>query len=192
MLYTVNEFAAPNAVTPDLYRIELHLAQVSQLGGLHFWPRLEPDVGAMLIKDVPIKDVDGQLERVLRAWAVGPAWTPSAPQQIYDQILNWLVFASAVWASGEHLRAAELLTWVRGGLLRLARLRCGAPHFPAAARLAEKDPGEWPPQIAEVQGEVGWALALAVTLCRRLAAELRLDSREALIQRVVTAQQAHS
>ncbi|TSA87109.1 hypothetical protein FNU79_04225 [Deinococcus detaillensis] len=190
LLYVINDFAAPNAVTPELHRIEFHLAQTSQLSDIQDWPRLEPDLEAM-----SVKDSDGQLAQILRGWASGPAWTPDAPQQVYDQTLNWLVFASAVWVRGEALRAAELLTWVRAGLLRLARFVEGAPHFPAATRFAEKTLGEWSPYIWKVQGEVGQALNLAATLCRRLAAELGLDAREplldALVRRVAAVKQTH-
>ncbi|AZI43455.1 hypothetical protein EHF33_12465 [Deinococcus psychrotolerans] len=190
LLYVVNDFDTPNAVTPELHRIELHVAQASQLSDIQDWPRLGPDLEAM-----SVKDSDGQLTQILREWASGPAWTPDAPQQVYDQTLNWLVFASAVWIRGEALRAAELLTWVRAGLLRLARFVEEAPHFPAATRLAEKTLGEWSPHIWKVQGEGGQALSWAATLCRRLAAQLVLEAREplldALVRRMSAVKQTH-
>ncbi len=177
LLGVVDEFGAFNAVTPDLGRLELHVVSVARMEDVRTWPLFYPDLRAMLIKDE-----DGQLARILGEWAAGPIWQPADAQTTYDQTLNWLVFASAVAARGEQLRAAELLTWVRGGLLRLARFAFDLLHFPAATRLAERDlaacgHGEWARQIAVVE-----ASPQAAHLCRRLAAQLGLDSREALLQ----------
>lgn len=73
--------------------------KATQLNDVMNWPRLEPDLAAMLIKAMLIKDVNGQLTQLLllHEWACGPVWTANAPQHIYAQTLNWLVFASAVW-----------------------------------------------------------------------------------------------
>lgn len=158
-------------MTPELHRLELHVVDVARMADLTGWPRVSPDPAAMLIKDG-----DGQLARTLEEWASGPDWTPEDPQTAYDRTLNWLVFASAVAARGEALRAAELLMWVRGGLLRLARFELGLPHFPAATRLAEHDLDGWAGRIA---GAATPTQALA--LCRELAAALGLEPRAGVL-----------
>ena len=183
LLYVVNDFGTPNAVTPELLRIELHAAQAGQMSDILAWPNSHADASAM-----PIKDPDGQLAHLLAQWTSGPVWTPGEAQTIYDQTLSWLVFASAVAGRGEYLRAAEVLTWVRGGLLRLARFALNLPHFPAATRLAENDLGNWARRISAVTGSEARATVQATTqaaaLCRELAAELGLNSRDELLRQV--------
>ncbi|WP_237724940.1 hypothetical protein [Deinococcus alpinitundrae] len=123
-------------LTPLLHRIELHVMDAAQLADILAWPFLHADIAAMRIKDE-----DGQLARILGEWAAGPVWTPQEPQLIYDQALNTLTFALAVAARGEHLRAAELLTWVRAALLRLARFALGRPHLRAEKRCGREAEG---------------------------------------------------
>jgi lincosamide nucleotidyltransferase B/F len=175
LLYVVNDFGTPNAVTPELHRIELHVAPVSGLTELLSWPNAHADPVAMLVKDP-----DGRLARLLDIWAAGPAWTPGEAQEGYDRLLNWLVFADAVARRGEHLRAAELLVWVRGGLLRLAALSLGAPLFPAPTRLAERYLDPWAKRISSIQ-VLPDDLPETLELARDLAAALKLDPRPTLL-----------
>ncbi|WP_237725066.1 hypothetical protein [Deinococcus alpinitundrae] len=172
LLSVVNEFGTPNFVTPELHRIELHVQPVSQLSELLGWPVFGPDLTAMLIKDD-----DGTLAQTLQRWAAGPAWKPDEPQLIYDRVLNWLVFTMAVRARGEYLRAAELLTWIRGGLLRLARFAEQVPQFPAVTRFAERDLGPWAQRVAALETGHADVELLALEICRELAAALGLDER---------------
>ncbi|GAA4005158.1 hypothetical protein GCM10022631_15480 [Deinococcus rubellus] len=176
LLYVVNLFGTPNAVTPELHRIELHVVDAAQMSDILAWPLTHADVAAMLIKDE-----GGQLARTLGKWAAGPDWTPQEPQLIYDQALNWLTFASAVAARGELLRAAELLTWVRAALLRLARFALGLVHLRAETRRAERDLGGWARRIADVGSGAGEGLRRALELCRELAAALGLEPRGGLL-----------
>ena len=176
LLYVVNLFGTPNAVTPELHRVELHVVDAAQLADILAWPFLHADIAAMRIKDE-----DGQLARILGQWAAGPVWTPQEPQLIYDQALNTLTFASAVAARGEHLRAAELLTWVRAALLRLARFALQLPHLRAETRRAERDLGGWAQRIAGVGSGAGEELRRALDLCRDLAAALGLEPRAGLL-----------
>ena len=188
LLYVVNDFGTPNAVTPELRRIELHAVDAAQLSDVLTWPVVHADLAAMSIKAMSIKDENGALAHLLTEWAAGPIWKPGEVQAVYDNALNWLVFASAVAGRGEYLRAAEVLTWVRGGLLRLARFALNLPHFPAATRLAENDLGNWARRISAVTGSEARATVQATTqaaaLCRELAAELGLNSRDELLRQV--------
>ncbi|WP_293911930.1 hypothetical protein [Deinococcus sp.] len=180
LLYVVNDFGTPNAVTPELCRIELHVAPPSSLDEVLSWPNAHADINAM-----SIKDTDGHLRRVLGEWAAGPAWTPGAAQLSYDRLLNWLVFADAVSRRGERLRAAELLVWVRGGLLHLAALHLaalnlGTPLFRAPTRLAERYLEPWAGRISQVQA-LPADLPGALTLARELAGHLQIGARAHLL-----------
>ena len=178
LLYVVNDFGTPNAVTPELHRVELHAAQADQMSDILAWPNSHADVSAM-----PIKDEDGALAHLLVQWTSGPSWTPGEAQTIYDQTLNWLVFAAAVSGRGEQLRAAELLGWVRGGLTRLARFALHSPQFPAATRFAERDLGLWAQQILQVDGGTQ-AIIRAISTCRRQATELELNVHAELLDKL--------
>ncbi|MFB9992374.1 hypothetical protein ACFFLM_10400 [Deinococcus oregonensis] len=173
-LELVNPFGTPNIVTPDLLRVELHLEPQSALNLVRGWPNGGGDPAQMLIKDQ-----EGQLASLLEAWATVPPFASTLPgsQTEFDTLLNCLVFACAVAVRGESLRAWEMLTWVRGGLLRLARTLYGAPQPQAPARNAERD---LPPGVLAALNEtaIGTALqacAAALALAHHLAARLHLN-----------------
>ncbi|UQN05988.1 hypothetical protein M1R55_14140 [Deinococcus sp. QL22] len=172
----VNPFGTPNIVTPNLLRVELHVEAESTLEQVQGWPNGGGDPARMLIKDQ-----DGTLANILGDWASGPPFASILPssQREFDAMLNWLVFASAVALRGESLRAWDLLNWVRGGLLRLARTLHGAPQPQAPARNAERD---LPPQELADLNETSRGTALqacwaASALARAFAARLRLNPR---------------
>ena len=179
LLYVVNDFGTPNAVTPELHRIELHVERTAEMQQVLSWPLSHADRAAMTVKDP-----DGRLRQMLDQGRMldqaGPPWTPGAAQEVYDRLLNWLVFADAVARRGERLRAAELLVWVRGALLRLAALSLGAPLFPAPTRLAEQFLEPWAGRISRVRA-LPADLPLALALARDLAIDLRLDARAELL-----------
>lgn len=131
----VNEFGTTTAILPGLRRIELHVASQERLHEVEGWTPEHVNPARMLVKDT-----DGRLARhlaVLAARAPDPA---SEAQAILDQTLNWLAFGLNVLARGERLRAHELLWWVQGGSLRLARLHAGrTQHWGNATRLAEHE-----------------------------------------------------
>jgi len=116
--FVINDFGTPNAVMDGLLRVELHAEPDTALGQVEGWPNLHIDPGAMLIKDS-----GGRLAAHLAALAAQQPPSPHAEAQlILDRLLGWLVFGLNVLERGERVRALELLGWVRGGLLRLARL----------------------------------------------------------------------
>ncbi|ADV66573.1 hypothetical protein [Deinococcus maricopensis] len=132
-LAVTNPFGTPNVITPDLVRIELHVHPDTHLREVLGWPP-----GSLRADLALIRDDSGVLTPLLQQLEAAPPALPDL-QRTYDDLLNWLTFASAVLARGEHWRAHELLTWVHGALLRLARAATGAPHRPAPTRLAERD-----------------------------------------------------
>lgn len=179
-LEVVNPFGTPNIVTPDLLRVELHVEAESALGQVLGWPNGGGDPARMWIKDQ-----GGRLAALLEAWASGPPFAATLPgsQTILDDTLNWLVLASAVALRGEELRAWEVLNWVRGGLLRLARTVHGAPQPQAPARNAELD---LPPEVVAalyqtVGGTAAEACHAALKLARHLATDLNLDPRSGVL-----------
>ncbi len=187
LLAVTNPFGTPNFVTPQLHRIELHVHGVDRMPDLLGWPVCAPDVGRMLVKDE-----GGLLAGLLERFAGQPAWTPEAPQQTLDNLLNALVAVRGFMRRGERLRAHEWHSlWVVGGLTRLARCAEGAAQPPATARWAERD------LSAEMAGrlnacavgvtelEAGWQRA--VTLAAELAAALSLDGRPELLAELSSA-----
>ena len=180
LLYSVNPFGTPNAVTPGLHRIELHVVEVSHLPDILGWPNSDADTAAMLVKDS-----DGQLETLLRVYASNPRFDVGTPQQVLDDLLNWLTFGSAVLRRGERLRALELLSWVGAGLIRLSRFAEHAEQPRAATRWAEKQlPAARLERLSACTAgvsELERAYRAALTLGSELANELRLDERRALL-----------
>lgn len=179
-LEVVNPFGTPNIVTPDLLRVELHVEAESALDQVRGWPN-----GGGHPAQMWIKDQGGRLAALLEAWASGPPFASTLPgsQTEYDNTLNWLLFASAVALRGEELRAWELLNWVRGGLLRLARTLHGAPQPQAPARNAERD---LPPEVVAAlsrttSGTAAEACHAALKLARHLATNLSLDLRSGVL-----------
>jgi lincosamide nucleotidyltransferase len=175
-LEVVNPFGTPNIVTPDLLRVELHIEPESALEQVRGWPHGGGNPARMLLKDQ-----GGTLATVLADWASRPPFASTLPgsQTEFDNMLNWLVFASAVALRGEHLRAWELLNWVYGGLLRLTRTLHGAPQPQAPARNAERD---LPPEVLAAlnettRGTARQACLAASALARALAAHLKLNPR---------------
>lgn len=132
--FVVNDFGTPNAVMDGLIRVELHAEPDTALAGVEGWPNEHMDPAAMLVKDE-----GGRLAAHLAALAAKDRPQPEAEAQlIHDRLLNWLVFGVNVLERGERVRALELLGWVRGGLLRLARLAEGSTeHWLTASRWAE-------------------------------------------------------
>lgn len=132
--FVVNDFGTLNAVMDGLIRVELHAEPDTALPGVEDWPNRQMNPAAMLIKDE-----GGRLAAHLAALAAKDRPPPEAEAQlICDRLLNWLVFGVNVLERGERVRALELLGWVRGGLLRLARLAEGnTEHWLTASRRAE-------------------------------------------------------
>lgn len=132
--FVVNDFGTPNAVMNGLIRVELHAEPDTALAEIRGWPNAHMNPDAMLVKDW-----DGQLATHLAALAAKAGPQPEAEARlIHDRLLNWLVFGVNVLERGERVRALELLWWVRGGLLRLARLAEGhTEHWLTASRRAE-------------------------------------------------------
>ncbi|WP_019587044.1 hypothetical protein [Deinococcus apachensis] len=178
-LAVVNPYGTPNVVTPDLIRVELHMVPEDQLAQVSTWPNVGTSPDRMLIKDA-----DGRLRARLEEVAAHPPFAATLPgaQALYDGVLNDLVFGSAVLARGEELRAWELLTPVRGGLLRLIRVLEGLPQPPAPTRRAEREvPEGWRVALrGTVSGGAALAYGQALTLSRRLGMALRLEERAAL------------
>lgn len=85
----------------------------------------------------------GRLAGALRHLGTRTPPDPAAEAQgILDRLLGWLAFGLNVLARGERIRAHELLAWVQGGLLRLARLADGrTEHWVSPSRLAEWELG---------------------------------------------------
>lgn len=178
-LAVVNPYSTPNVVTPDLIRVELHMVPGDQLAQISTWPNGGTSPNRMLIKDA-----DGALRVRLEELATRPIFAATLPgaQALYDGVLNDLVFGSAVLARGEELRAWDLLTPVRGGLLRLIRVLEGLPQPLAPTRRAERElPEGWRVALrGTVSGGAASAYGQALTLSRRLAASLRLEERAAI------------
>ena len=179
-LYCVNPFGTPNAVTPELHRIELHLVDHSQLPAVLDWPNTDADPAAMLVKDS-----DGALQRLLEQFARNRRFDPGTPQEVLDSLLNWLTFGSAVLRRGERLRALDLLTWVQADLIRLCRFAEHTEQPRAATRLAEE---QLPPARLDRLngctagvGELERAYLAALTFSAELTEELHLERREALL-----------
>lgn len=133
---TVNEFGTPNFVLTGLIRAEIHVEPPEKLPQLLQWPNQHIFPERMLVKDP-----DGRLMELLQILAQSPPPQPTAEAQaILDRALNWWVFGRNVLARGERIRALELLGWVQGGALRLARLGEGrTEHWLSPARLAEQE-----------------------------------------------------
>ncbi|MDL2343232.1 hypothetical protein QOL99_03610 [Deinococcus sp. MIMF12] len=132
--FVVNDFGTPNAVMDGLIRVELHAEPDTALPGVEAWPNENMNPAAMLVKDR-----GGRLAAHLAALAAKEGPHPEAEAQLlHDRLLNWLVFGVNVLERGERVRALEVLGWVRGGLLRLARLAEGnTGHWLTASRRAE-------------------------------------------------------
>ena len=134
--FVVNEFGTPNAVLDGLLRVELHAEPVSKLASVLDWPafHIHPD-------RMPVKDTDGRLADLLARLAAKPQPQPAAEaEQIFARLVNWLAFGLNVLSRGERIRAHELLLWVQGGLLRLARIAEGrTEHWLTASRRAEEE-----------------------------------------------------
>ncbi|PTA67105.1 hypothetical protein [Deinococcus arcticus] len=170
--FVVNEFGTPTALLPGLRRVELHVVGAERLPGVEGWTPQHVRPGRMLVKDT-----DGQLSRHLAVLAARTPDPAGEAQLILDRLLNWLAFGLNVLARGERIRAHELLGWVQGGLLRLARLQVGnTDHWPNVSRGAEAELGD--AALARYvgvtaglddlevayQGAVSWTLDLARTL----------------------------
>lgn len=174
-LCVVNEFGTPNVVTEDLRRVELHVESVERLADVRSWPSVHGSAEAMLVKDA-----DGQLRDALTALAANSPIDPASQAQLtLDRTLNWLVFGANVEARGERVRALELLWWIRGGLLRLARLGENATgHFGNASRQAERElSAEALARFADLTGrvdDVGTLYRAAWTWTKELASALGL------------------
>ncbi|MFC4454914.1 hypothetical protein [Deinococcus sonorensis] len=181
--FVVNPFGTPNAITPELHRIELHVEPLERMAAVQTWPNRRTRPDAMLIKDR-----GGQLRAALEQLAAQPVFTPDPPQQVLDQTLNWLAFSSAVLQRGERWRALELMTWVHGGLLRLSRMAEHAEQPLAVTRQAELQlsPARLERLARCTSGldglEQAWLAALHI--CRDLAAELQLDAHPELLTRL--------
>jgi len=132
----INEFGTPNFITDDLLRIELHVEPLERLSNLLSWPGYTINPGRMLVKDSG-GQLAGVLDELLRR---GPPDPRKDAPLVLGRLLNWLAFGANVLARGERLRALELLGWVRGGVLRLARLAENhTEHWQTASRLAEQE-----------------------------------------------------
>ena len=133
---TINEFGTPNFILTGLLRAEIHIEPPKKLPQLLQWPNQH-----IFPERMVVKDRDGRLLGLLQTLAQSPAPQPTAEaQSILDRALNWWVFGHNVLARGERIRALELLGWVQGGVLRLARLSEGrTEHWLSPARLAEQE-----------------------------------------------------
>lgn len=131
-----NDFGTPNAILDGLLRVEVHAGPVSKLEAVLGWPAFHIFPDRMLVKDT-----DGRLADVLERLAAKARPDPVAETElILARLLNWLAFGLNVLARGERIRAHELLGWVQGGLLRLARLAEGqTKHWLTASRMAERE-----------------------------------------------------
>lgn len=132
----VNDFGTPNFVLSGLLRVELHSKHVDDLEQILDWANENLFPERMLVKDA-----DGRLARLLaQMTAQIPPTEDVDAQLIFDRLVGWLCFGLNVLARGERIRALELLGWVRGALLRLARLQERATqHWLTPARLAERE-----------------------------------------------------
>ncbi|GAA5437980.1 hypothetical protein Daqu01_03124 [Deinococcus aquaticus] len=178
--FVVNEFGTPTALLPGLRRVELHVAAQDRLPEVEGWTPQHVRPERMLIKDS-----DGQLARHLAVLAARRTDPAGEAQGILDRLLNWLAFGLNVLARGERIRAHELLGWVQGGLLRLARLHAGrTAHWANASRCAEQELdamtlARYAGVTASLEGlEVAYTNAVAWTL--DLAAALSLQWSAAL------------
>lgn len=183
VLAVVNPFGTPNFVTPELHRIELHVAELDRLPDILGWPSSASDPAQMLVKDA-----GGMLALLLSRLSARPDWAPEAAQTTFDQLLNGLVAVRGFLARGERLRAYEELTsWgVVGNLIRLARHAEAADQPRAATRRAEHDLSASirdelnAVAVGVADLEVGYAAALR--LAEALAYGLGLDARSELLK----------
>ncbi|WP_278912354.1 hypothetical protein [Deinococcus wulumuqiensis] len=176
-----NDFGTPNFVLTGLKRVELHTRPVAARPEVLDWPsdHLAPE--RMLVKDA-----DGHLAALLAQVAARPPASATADAQgTLDRLVNWLCFGFNVLARGERVRALELLGWVQGSLLRLARLQEGSmSYWLNASRRAESElSGAALERYAEVTGGINdlercyaaawtWTLELAHALGLHLNTEL--------------------
>lgn len=156
----INDFGTPNFITDDLLRIELHVEPLERLSDILSWPGYHIDPGRMLVKDS-----GGRLAAVLDELARrGPPDPKDDAPLVLGRLLNWLAFGANVLARGERLRALELLGWIRGGVLRLARLAENhTEHWQTASRLAEQE------LIPEVLTRFAWLTGPLENLERQYA-----------------------
>ncbi|WP_221090014.1 hypothetical protein [Deinococcus aquaedulcis] len=183
--FVVNEFGTPTAILPGLHRVELHVEAATRLPEIETWTPQQVHPARMLVRDT-----DGRLAGHLAVLATRRADPAGEGPRLLDRLLNWLAFGLNVLARGERVRAHELLGWVQGGLLRLARLQEGATgHWPNASRAAEQELSaaalaRYASVTADLAGleqaythAVAWTLQLAedlgLPLSAALAAELR-------------------
>lgn len=130
-----NEFGTFGAVLPGLLRVELHAVPNTALADLRNWPGEHIFPARMLVKDT-----DGALRPLLDELAAKRSDPADEAQAVLDRTLNWLAFGLNVLARGERIRALELLWWVQGGLLGLARLQTGrTQHWLNPSRRAEQE-----------------------------------------------------
>ncbi|MFC3833810.1 MULTISPECIES: hypothetical protein [Deinococcus] len=184
----VNEFGTTVALLPGLRRVELHLVPQHRLPEVENWTPEHVNPARMLVKDT-----DGQLAAHLAALSARTPDPPGEAQMTLDRTLNWLILGLNVLARGERLRALEVLWWIQGGVLRLARLRSGhTQHWGNATRRAEWEvdtvtvgrsaqltcdlDGLEPAYMAAVQ----WTLELAEALNLSVPPELATDLRQAV------------
>lgn len=131
--FVVNEFGTPTAILRWLRRVELHVVGQERLPDVEGWTPEHVNPARMLVKDI-----DGRLARHLAVLAARTPDPAGEAQDILDRTLNWLVLGLNVLQRGELIRALEVLWWVQGGLLRLARLQSGhTEHWGNASRRAE-------------------------------------------------------
>ncbi|MBZ9751903.1 hypothetical protein K7W42_13665 [Deinococcus sp. HMF7604] len=178
--FVVNEFGTPTALLPGLRRVELHVVSAARLPEVEDWTPQHVRPTQMLVKDE-----DGRLARHLAVLAGRTVQPADDAGLILDQLLNWLAFGLNVLARGERVRAHELLGWVQGGLLRLARLQeKRTDHWPNPSRRAEQELS-----VASLTRYAGITAGLpdlerayagAVTWTLDLASELRLTVPPAL------------
>ncbi|THF85337.1 hypothetical protein E7T09_17820 [Deinococcus sp. KSM4-11] len=133
--FVVNEFGTSTAILPGLRRVELHVVSQERLPEIEGWTPEHVNPARMLVKDT-----DGRLARHLAVLASRAPDPAGETQGILDRTLNWLTFGLNVLARGERIRALEVLWWVQGGLLRLARLHAGhTGHWGNASRRADQE-----------------------------------------------------
>ncbi|WP_412027266.1 hypothetical protein [Deinococcus yunweiensis] len=184
----VNEFGTTVAILPGLRRVELHLVPRERLPEVAGWTPEHVNPAAMLVKDS-----DGRLAARLAVLAARRPDPAGEAQVILDRTLNWLALGLNVVARGERLRALEVLWWVQGGVLRLARLYSGrTQHWGNATRRADREldtatvnryalltcglDGLAPAYAAAVQ----WTLELAEALNLSVSPELATDLHQAV------------
>lgn len=139
-LWLTNEFGTPNAIFDGLIRGEFHVESLSAMDQIARWPERRVNVDAMLVKD-PGGQLRAHLQALRERGRAAPH-TGTEVQVLWDRLLNWLIFGSAVLLRGERARALELLWWAHDLLVRLARLSEGAlQHWLSAKRWLEAELG---------------------------------------------------